>query len=65
MAAGDLSDSITVKRHDEIGTLAESFETMRQKLDESLKSIQNHNIELEQKVQKRARPLPPLACPWK
>jgi len=52
---GNLSEPIEVPGRDEIGTLAQSFDTMRIKLSESLESIHRHNIELEHRVLERTK----------
>lgn len=57
IARGNLSDPVTIESSDEIQTLAEQFDNMRIKLDESLKSIQRHNLELEQRVRERTHQL--------
>ncbi len=54
---GDLSAPVRITSSDEIQTLAEQFDDMRMKLDESLKSIQRHNLELEERVRKRTHQL--------
>lgn len=55
IARGNLSDPITVSSRDEIGILAESFDTMRIKLAESLESIKKHTAELEHRVMERTQ----------
>lgn len=56
-AAGELSEPITIDRGDEVGTLANSLETMRQRLRQSLAEIESWNQELEQRVERRTRDL--------
>ncbi|MDO8690176.1 MAG: cache domain-containing protein, partial [Dehalococcoidia bacterium] len=53
MAGGDLESAVAIKRGDEIGTLARSFEAMRAKLNLSLTEIRRWNEELEDRVAKR------------
>jgi signal transduction histidine kinase len=53
IARGNLSEAVNIESTEEIGTLANSFEGMRQKLADSLDSIQRQNLELEQRVQER------------
>jgi signal transduction histidine kinase len=53
IARGNLSDPIKVSSRDEIGILAESFDTMRIKLAESLDRIKKHTVELEHRVMER------------
>ncbi|MDH4163744.1 MAG: HAMP domain-containing protein [Nitrospirota bacterium] len=57
IARGDLSVPVKIESADEIRTLAEQFDDMRTKLDASLKSIQQYNMELEQRVRDRTRQL--------
>jgi signal transduction histidine kinase len=54
---GNLSEPITIASTDEIGSLAESLDTMRIKLANSLHSIQEQNLELEQRVARRTKDL--------
>lgn len=55
IARGDLSEPIAPQGSDEIGTLSQSFESMRGKLAESMKSIKRHTQELETRVEERTR----------
>jgi methyl-accepting chemotaxis protein len=55
IARGDLSKPIAPQGSDEIGTLSQSFESMRGKLAESMESINHHTQELETRVEKRTR----------
>jgi signal transduction histidine kinase len=55
IARGDLSKPVSPQGSDEIGTLSQSFETMRSKLVESMESIKRHNQELETRVVERTR----------
>lgn len=55
IARGDMSRPMYIKGSDEIGLLSNSFEVMRIRLAESLESIRNHNIELEQKIRERTK----------
>lgn len=57
IADGNLSIPLRVESTDEIGMLSEQFDDMRSKLDESLKSIQRYNLELEQRVRERTQQL--------
>ena len=57
MAAGDLEQTIVVSEGGEIGTLAESLETMRVRLKESLETIRRWGEELEAKVEVRTEEL--------
>ncbi len=53
IAAGALGDPIIVTRDDEVGTLARSFDTMRQRLKESRERQQKWEKELEERVRQR------------
>jgi signal transduction histidine kinase len=55
IASGDLSTPVGNMGSDEILTLSNSFDDMRQKLAESLDSIKNQNVELENRVAVRTR----------
>ena len=55
IAAGDMSRSIGFGGVDEIGMLSTSFEVMRVKLADSLESLHNYNVELENRVIERTR----------
>lgn len=55
MAAGDLETPISSKRKDEVGILANTFESMRVRLKESLEEIERRDRELEQRVHERTR----------
>lgn len=55
IAKGDLTRPVPIQGSDEIGTLSQSFETMRLKLVESIKRITEHTVELESLVQERTR----------
>lgn len=57
IASGNLSDSIPPLGRDEIGTLAQSFDAMREELRKSLDKIQKWNEELEKMVQERTQEL--------
>lgn len=47
MAGGDFSQEVSIKSNDEIGRLAEMFNTLRLKLDETLTEISNEKSKLE------------------
>jgi signal transduction histidine kinase len=53
IARGDMTKPVAVYSSDEIGTLSQSFDTMRVKLNESLLNIRNYNLELENRVRER------------
>jgi signal transduction histidine kinase len=53
IAGGDLSMPVTVGGSDEIGSLGQSFETMRVRLAGLLDDITNYNLELEDRVKER------------
>jgi len=55
IAKGDLSKPIQHEGSDEIGTLSQSFETMRLKLLDSMDRITRHTHELESRVSERTR----------
>lgn len=55
ISKGDLSEPVAVRGNDEIGVLSRSFETMRERLDRSIESIKNYNLELEKMVRERTR----------
>lgn len=55
ISRGDLSEPVAVQGSDEIGVLSRSFEIMREKLDRSIESIKNYNLELEKRVRERTR----------
>jgi signal transduction histidine kinase len=57
IARGDLTEPVSIESTEEIGTLSNSFDVMRQKLAVSLESIQRQNIQLEQRVRERTRQL--------
>ena len=60
MAGGDLSQSISVPEGGEIGLLAASLETMRQRLEASMSEITQLNSHLEERVQVRTTELEEL-----
>lgn len=53
IAKGDMTRPVAVYSSDELGTLSQSFDTMRVKLNESLLNIRNYNLELENRVRER------------
>jgi signal transduction histidine kinase/HAMP domain-containing protein len=61
IARGDLKTPINVRRGDEIGALAETFEMMRGRLQTSIAEIQNLAQDLDRRVQTRTRELAALS----
>lgn len=57
IADGNLRDPVRVMSRDEIGALGMSFETMRQRLSDSLDKIQRYNVQLEERVLERTKEL--------
>jgi Chemotaxis protein histidine kinase and related kinases len=57
VAEGDLGISVELKRKDELGQLACSFNSMIKDLDAADKSLKKYNLELEDKVAKRTSAL--------
>ncbi len=57
IASGDISAPVPVYGGDEIGELAESFERMRVRLENSLEYIRLHTVELEESVRERTTEL--------
>ncbi|NJD03522.1 MAG: HAMP domain-containing protein [Ruminiclostridium sp.] len=57
VAEGDLSVSVKLKRNDELGQLADSFNSMIQDLDMADKSLKKYNLELEDKIAERTAAL--------
>jgi PAS domain S-box-containing protein len=55
IAEGDMATPICCLRGDEIGTLADSFDTMRAQLKSSMDEIQAWNQELDARVQERTQ----------
>ncbi|MFO0752122.1 MAG: HAMP domain-containing protein [Thermodesulfovibrionales bacterium] len=53
IAAGDLSTPVGALGSDEILVLSRSFETMRQRLTESLEEVRSHTADLEYRVAQR------------
>lgn len=53
IAAGELDQSIALERTDELGTLAQSFNSMATQIQASFTALEGTNQELEQKVQER------------
>ena len=60
IAEGDFTHSIRLREGGEIGALAESFETMRARLQSSLAEIRAWGSELEARVEERTRELASL-----
>ncbi|MEJ2695428.1 MAG: HAMP domain-containing protein [Candidatus Sulfobium sp.] len=57
IAEGNLKDPVRAVSRDEIGTLSESFEIMRQRLSDSNEKFQKYNAQLEMRVIERTREL--------
>lgn len=57
IAEGNLGEPVKTVSGDEIGTLSEGFEIMRQRLRESNEAIQGYNAELEMRVVRRTNEL--------
>jgi len=57
IARGNLSEPLEYASADELGALAESVETMRQKLAQYLVALQTYNEELEERVMERTTEL--------
>lgn len=57
VAEGDLSVSVKLKRKDELGQLASSFNSMIRDLNEAEKSLKKYNLELEDKIAQRTAAL--------
>jgi len=55
IAAGNMSKSIGFGGVDEIGMLSSSFEVMRVKLADSLETLHQYNVELENRVSERTK----------
>ena len=55
IAEGDMTKPVAVYGSDEIGILSQSFDTMREKLNESLLNIRVYNQELENRVRERTK----------
>ncbi len=53
IAAGDLDTPLKIQGQDEIGTLAQSFDAMRERLQASISEIQMWNRELDARVRER------------
>lgn len=53
IAEGDLGTPINVSAQDEVGRLAQSLDTMRQKLRAAYEQVENTNGELESRVRER------------
>ncbi|MBI5304587.1 MAG: GAF domain-containing protein [Chloroflexi bacterium] len=60
MVRGNWETPIAVRRGDEIGALADTFETMRAQLRQNIAEIQDLNRDLDQRVQARTRELSAL-----
>lgn len=60
IARGDLETPIRIRRGDEIGTLANSLDDMRARLQTSIAEIQTLNRDLDSRVQERTRELSAL-----
>ncbi|MEW5718430.1 MAG: GAF domain-containing protein [Chloroflexota bacterium] len=60
IARGDLETPVQIQRGDEIGTLANSFDDMRARLQRSIAEVQALNRDLDARVQERTRELSAL-----
>jgi len=60
VANGNLNVRLTIKRHDEIGALSNSFNKMIESLQFSKKKLENYNQQLEQEVKRRTLDLDQL-----
>ncbi len=57
IASGDLSTPVAIKGHDEIGALAQSFDAMRARLNDSMEEIHALNRDLDARAQERTAAL--------
>lgn len=57
ISAGNFDINLETKREDEIGRLASAFNVMSKQLDNTFKSLENVNFELENKVEQRTHEL--------
>ncbi len=57
IASGDLNFTVSSRSHDEIGTLALTFDSMRSRLQSSYQEIEEWSKNLEERVKKRTKDL--------
>ncbi|ASC73743.1 PAS domain protein [Halomicronema hongdechloris C2206] len=57
IAQGDLNQQVPIQSHDELAVLAQSFNEMTSRLQQTLSLLQAHKDELEQRVQERTQAL--------
>ena len=57
LASGELTQPVAVLRHDEMGTLAQGLDTMRENLNEQISHVRDLNATLEQRVSERTHSL--------
>jgi signal transduction histidine kinase/DNA-binding NarL/FixJ family response regulator len=53
LASGKFDRTVEVSGHNELGVLSESFNDMAQQLRDSFRTLENTNVELEQRVEER------------
>lgn len=57
LSSGELKEPVAVMRQDEIGTLAQGLDTMRENLNEQISHVRDLNATLEQRVNERTHSL--------
>jgi len=57
LSSGELTEPVTVMRHDEIGALAQGLDTMRENLNEQISHVRDLNATLEHRVSERTHSL--------
>ncbi len=57
ISAGNFDTAVKIKRNDELGLLAQSFNTMIEDLKQTHQALQQYNLELEEKVRQRTAEL--------
>ncbi|XOB62880.1 ATP-binding protein [Campylobacterota bacterium DY0563] len=60
ISKGDLTQRADIKRNDEIGTLANTFNTMVENLENSQNKLKNYQLDLEKEVAERTKELKEL-----